>query len=178
MPQQITLELVKKYIRRFDEEGKSIERTIAHLVKATPKNSRFEDVLVKVCVINVLYSAGIRGPRNIEKMARRIHSLSVDRHLASGDVGIVDKIARELGGRSYCSLTTKYCSWHNPACYPIYDSNMMKALRLFGYEVGAACSDYRRFVNVIESFRNRYGLTDFDFKAIDKFLYLYGREQR
>jgi hypothetical protein len=37
-------------------------------------------------------------------------------------------------------------------------------------------SDYLNFKRTIEVFRETYGLTEFSFKELDKFLWLYGKE--
>ena len=88
------------------------------------------------------------------------------------------------GKKRYCfSFATKYCSWHVPEHYQIADSFVEKLLiayrnrdRFVAFE-NKALHDYTRFKEIVEAFRRRYGLTNFGFKELDKFLWLYGKEK-
>jgi hypothetical protein len=53
----------------------------------------------------------------------------VDSALAAGSPEIFDKIARvTIRGKehNFFSFATKYCSWHYPEVYPIWDSRVDK----------------------------------------------------
>lgn len=75
------------------------------------------------------------------------------------------------------SFATKYCSWHQPDLYPIYDSRVAFCLHAyrkrdrFATFTQEALWDYQTFRNTIKTFREHYGLTAFSFKKIDEFLY-------
>jgi hypothetical protein len=95
-----------------------------------PRNVDAGEVSVKVAALNGLYATSIYG---IAQMARHIVSLNIDDPLSSGraDPGLVERIARlEQKGkvrRNY-SFATKYCSFHRPDVYPIYDSLVVEIL--------------------------------------------------
>ena len=94
-----------------------------------PKNTKIEEVLIKVAVLNDFYAANIFG---VYPVARHIVDLNIDSRLADADLDIVDKIARvdEKSNRHY-SFATKYCSHHYPDKFPIYDSFVSKVLTYF-----------------------------------------------
>ena len=112
-----------------------------------------------------------------------------DSALAAGSPEIVDTIARiavsEKKDRNYFSFATKYCSWHKPESYPVYDANVE---RYFGrlqkqsdfagdFNVNADHWKYPEFRGAMTAFRKRYGLDSFTFKEIDKFVWLYGGKE-
>lgn len=89
--------------------------------------------------LNQFYSAGLLS-KDLIPMAKHIVELNsrvnIDIALKSGDLSIVPQIAR--GGdlsRIYLSFASKYCNWHNPKSFPIYDryvANVLCALRKDG----------------------------------------------
>jgi hypothetical protein len=84
--------------------------------------------------------------------------------------------------RFFYSFATKYCSWHAQDGYPIYDSFVDRLLRLYRQRDSFACFTnaelwhYPTFRSVIQAFQRHYGLTEFSFKEVDKFLWVYGQE--
>jgi hypothetical protein len=84
--------------------------------------------------------------------------------------------------RRFYSFATKYCSWHRPERYPIFDSRVLVSLCAYRKQYSFArfiqddLWDYRKFRAIIEDFRIRFHLEDFSFKDIDKFLYQTGSE--
>jgi hypothetical protein len=154
-----------------------------------PYNTQTAQVLLKVTALNTLYSTQIPLYRasipTIFDVVEHIVSIEdIDTDLAQGDDGLVARIARtEVPGkraRFYYSFATKYCSWHNPKAFPIFDS------RVYGYLCHLMTHDcidtfrkndlwdYQIFKKVIEGFQKRNRLEDFTFKDIDKFLYFQG----
>ncbi len=61
-------------------------------------------------------------------------------HLDTGSVQLVDMIARVRVGedkqRNYLSFASKYCTWHRPKSYPIYDSRAEKCLWAYKLQFG------------------------------------------
>lgn len=121
------------------------------------------------------------SPRHIHQNAS-----DIDSALAVGLPEIVERIANvHVPGkrdRYYFSFATKYCSWHKPEFYPIWDSRVdkylhgLKAEPCFAEFFGTG-EDYWRYAELrrlITVFRDHYGLGSFNFKQIDKFLYSYG----
>lgn len=174
-----TASVVKEYIARFDQQEARVENAIAQLLRAFPKNELFEDVLLKVVVINRLYNTNIFA---VHAIAEGICKLAIDSKLASRSLDVVNEIADiDMPGkkRHNYSFATKYCSWHAPDGYPIYDSSAGQLLFAYLKRDGYAkidLQDYRKFVETIEGFRSQYGLSEFTFKEIDKFLWLHSQE--
>lgn len=159
-----------------------VERALSRLVPSFPRNKLFEDVLLKVVVINDLYRTGILATY---KVAGHIAQLDIDPILEQGSPEAVDLVARvQIGDktRNNYSFATKFCAWHNPEAYPIYDSFVDQVL--WGYRAQDHFAtfqrqdlrQYARFREVITVFREHYGLSGFSLKDIDKFLWLAGKQ--
>lgn len=158
----------------------TIDEALATLFCLFPKNTRLDQVILKAAALNQLYSTNIYA---VAEMARHIVGRGVDPLLEIGSPGAVDVIAKvTFGGKPwrFYSFATKYCSFHNPERYPIYDRFIDQALRHyrkvdhFAVFSNADLREYERLINIIASFRRFYGLEGFTFKAIDKFLWLEG----
>jgi len=84
---------------------------------------------------------------------------------------------------TFIHLSTKYCSRHKPADYPIYDSYVDSVLRYFRdvdgfYEFKSQdLKDYPLFRRIVSEFRDFYGLGEYDFKKIDMYLRRLGKEK-
>ncbi|PYS58486.1 MAG: hypothetical protein DMF74_23690 [Acidobacteria bacterium] len=113
--------------------------------------------------------------------------MDIDAQVRQGDPQVVDQIAKlTISGkerRNY-SFATKYCSFHNPSSYPIYDSIVDKVLKAYQRQDRFSSlplgdlKDYRRFKEVLEEFVNFYkGLGRPRWKDLDYFLHDYGREK-
>jgi hypothetical protein len=177
--------LVREYIRRFDEgrDGR-VDKALLELFRTFPKNDRWEHILFKVLGLNALYSTGIIA---VQPVAKHILSLDIDAKLAEGAAELVNQIARtptDSGKvrRNY-SFASKYCSWHAPEAYPIFDSVVGKLIseyqridRFADFTWQHELTDYLTFKRAMEAFREQYGLEAFSFKELDKFLWSYGKE--
>lgn len=184
-----TNELVDEYIYKFnnDERYYLADLAIINLFAKFPENKKLEDILLKISVINDLYSTNIFGTFI---MARHIQSLQIDKSLEIADPLIVNKIAighgipkpKGDGDRNFYSFATKYCNWHKKNDYPIYDSFVHKILIAyrdkdhFSNFIDSDLKDYQRFKQIIEEFKNKYSLNGHNLKEIDKFLWIYGQE--
>jgi hypothetical protein len=176
--------LVEQYLRRFrsDERYFLADQAITELVERFPDNSRLEHVLLKVTAINELYGTNIYATF---AMARHIHALGIDSALADHSTELVDRIAGVILAkrrRSMFSFASKYCSWHAPLHYPLYDSFVAKLLcsyrreYKFGTFKNPELRSYDRYKAVVSQFRSFFCLEQFTFKELDKFLWLYGKE--
>lgn len=127
--------VISEYVKAFgdDERYYPADKAIDKLIASFPQNSKIEDVLLKVTVINRLYSTEVY---DINKMARHILSKNIDSELKLGNLSIVNLIASGHGiissknkkeVRCY-SFANKYCNWHRKDVYPIYDSFVDKIL--------------------------------------------------
>jgi hypothetical protein len=179
-----TVELVQRFINNFDKNDNLVvvEDVLSELFRRYPRNYILRDVLIKVTALNSLYSTQIYA---VVEVAKHIVEADVDDDIQAGRADVVDKIARvEVGEkiRTNYSFASKYCHWHQPEMYPIYDSYVDQLL--WAYRVQhkfetfnqADLRYYPRYKEIVESFRKSYNLTQFGFKNLDKFLWGYGRE--
>ena len=177
-----TPELVASYIQKFDDSQAIVERALSKLFTQFPNNNNPEDVLLKVVTLNSLYTTGILATSQV---ADHIFHLNIDPEIRAGRPEAVQMVAHvQLGKstRNNYSFATKYCAWHNPASYPIYDSFVDQML--WGYKKQDRFDNFNRqdlwqyshFKNVLLHFRNYYNLASFSIKDIDKFLWLAGND--
>ena len=183
-----TADDVIKAEKKFDEENEPIEWVLTQLFQKFPKNIDFGEVVVKTKVLNILYSTQIRA---VNKVAKHICSLEIDTELKAGKVEIVDQIANvQLEDKTihFVSFASKYCNWHNPMAYPIYDGNVEACLWHYKkqggcfadalVERGIAFSrdgyDFAEFVRIVNAFRDGCKLTPFTYKQLDKLLWSLG----
>lgn len=182
-PQKPTPELVDQYIQEFRLDAGMVDNTLAELFGHFPANIQIEHILLKVVTLNTLYSTGILA---VVPVAEHIQRLHIDAKLALKAPELVNEIAlvevKEGKSRRFYSFASKYCSWHLPHVYPIYDTFVEKLIwkyqKLDGFSQFARqdLSDYPQYKRVIEDFREYYGLKDYSFKELDKFLWKYSKE--
>jgi hypothetical protein len=129
-PKPPSPELVRHYIGLFDGDPTSgpSDRALSRLFAQFRANTDIEEVLLKVATLNSLYNTNIFS---VAAVADQIVSLDIDPRLAEGSPEIVEEIAVVRLGthlrRNY-SFATKYCSWHAPNHYPIYDNLVERLL--------------------------------------------------
>jgi len=179
-----TQRLIKEYNLKFKENKRYFiaDQAIIKLFEKFDKNIDIKDILLKISVINDLYSTNIFATF---KMAEHILVLNIDDTLKMGDPKAVNKIAKIIINgkqKNFYSFATKYCNWHNQLKYPIYDSYVDKILRVYRKETkfykfaNNDLKDYTKFLIILTRFRDFFNLKSFNFKEIDKFLWTYGKE--
>lgn len=185
-----TNEIICEYLKKFERKERYYlaDKAILKLFKKFPTNNELEDILVKISVINDLYSTNIFGTFI---MAKHIQQLQIDTGLELGDPTIVKSIAtghgilKPNGGgdRNFYSFATKYCNWHNQDAYPIYDRFVYKILIAYRKQDEFSkfnvedLKEFPRFKQIMLEFKQRYTLTQHSLKEIDKFLWIYGQEK-
>lgn len=184
-----TEKLVEKYLDKFNQDSRysPADKAILKLFEAFPGNSKIEDILLKISVINDLYSTNIFGTF---KMAQHIQKLNIDAMLSLGNPSAVRLIASGHGIRAkktnkeiiFYSFATKYCNWHNREKYAIYDSYVEKVLWAYKKKDNFSefkkpdFKDFESFLLIINQFVSFYQLSKYDLKEVDKFLWIYGKE--
>lgn len=180
-----TADLVRAACTEFDRENVVTEKALTDLFAAYPANVDPSRVLLKVVALNSLYSTRILA---VLKLAHHIadQGPALDAALAAGSPDAVQAIARIGNGDrdfTFYSFATKYCNWHKPNLYPIYDSRVDKYLwflkkeGLFQSQALSQQQDlhsYPQFCLAMTAFREQFGLGSFTFKQIDKFLWSQG----
>ena len=149
-----------------------------------PKNIDRAEVLLKVVSLNWLYNTRIM---NVRPVVDRILALNLDAALQKADPKIIDKLkvikfkTRTINMYSFAS---KYCSFHRPNDYPIYDRYVDMALRYFRSAdqrikfANDDLRDYSSYKRIVLEFAELYGLTKakgFCLKALDKYLLSVGK---
>ncbi len=166
-----------------DERTDGIERVLVALFKDTfPLNSDLNQILIKVSTLNTLYSTQLRN--YAYPVAKHILNLKIDDRLKAGDLTLVNDILNtplENGKIYHCySFATKYCSFHRPDIYPIYDSYVDAALIHLASRDGFMDSskinnkDYISYCAFIDAFRKHSKMDGLSLKEIDKYLWQIG----
>ncbi len=188
-----TPENVRSACKEFDSWDDNPDPSLRKLFSHFPANVEFSDVLLKVAALNATYSTQIRAVSDrtptIYDVARHIVSLKIDEALQLGLLEIVEQIAAvSAKGNKHqynFSFATKYCNWHRPDVYPIYDSRVDKYLWQFRNRESGEPSGFRQFKRkelwsypsfkqIVIDFMSHFHLDEFSFKQIDKFLYIEG----
>jgi len=170
-----TADRVLAACEQFDQDERAVEWVLTQLFQEFPKNTDFDEVVVKTKVLNTLYNTRILA---VDKVARHIWSLAIDADLKAGEAEIVDRIAKvQLSDKihNFFVFASKYCSWHYPTKYPIYDSNVEACLWCYrkqdSFDKFTRWGfDYPEFKRRVNAFRDFYGLTSFTYKQLDKLL--------
>jgi hypothetical protein len=182
-----TVHAVKDAGDRFDKTNKIIEDALEALFSQFHKNTEPAHVLLKVIALNDLYSTQIPlyGDRipTVWEVVDHIVDLRIDSALDLGSPDLVYNIAKiEIRNSIHFnySFATKYCNWQRPEFFPIYDSRVdeylwhLSSQGLIGHFDRQELKKYSKLKEIVNEFRDRYGLGDLNFKQIDKFLYYEG----
>ena len=184
----------KDRIFEFEETDRCLDNLFT---KTYPLNKNSQEVLVKIYALNSAYFTQIPSPC-FPKLARQIIDIeNIDEKLRWGAADVVSDMAKTIeyqNGRGAerrhtpYSFATKYCSFHNPDKYPIFDSNVERALLCYKREYPKFAESvdgiwntnqdlrhYEAFKKVVDSFKECFSL-DRTYREIDKYLYQVGRE--
>lgn len=140
-------------------------------------------VIIKCSVLNDFYATNIY---QVEPIARHIVGIAdIDAKLEHGELELVGRIARTEGVKNFnYSFATKYCSHHNPDAFPIFDRYVADVLwflkkkypALLSFKKRDDLKDYCTFVDAIRTVRDNFGLSEYSFKDIDRYLWQLGKD--
>ena len=175
--------IVAEKAHQFDVQDEDYDAAVRLVFERWPLNTVRAEILVKVVVLNRLYSTNIY---DVAAVASRIRELDFDGRVKEADKSLVNELAeiRFRDRTRRCpSFASKYCAWHNPDAFPIYDGFVED--RLWAHQTAEPfcdfkrdrLSDYTKFCEALERFRNRFGLTACSLREIDKFLWIEGEEE-
>lgn len=176
-----TVDAVKAECDAFDKDPATqmAEDALRQLRECFPTNANQPQVIVKVLALNRLYSARVLD-KDIGTLATGIVERRIDDLLQEGSPLAVEAIIQCCSKRRYYSFATKFCSWHNPTAYVIYDGNVDECLWRYkqrdnfaGFRRGEL-REYEKLLSVIKAFRGRWELQRFTLREIDKFLWTIG----
>ena len=167
-----------KNLPSYSNQEKALDKLFMGICK---RNDNIEDILIKCSSLNDFYSTNIF---DIHSVAQHILSLKIDERLEDGDLSLVDEISHvEVNGKvhTFYSFATKYCSHHNPERYAIYDSYVEKVLISMNSRdhfmdfKQEELKDYETYMSVVDAFKKRYGLTQYNIKQLDQYLWQLGK---
>lgn len=187
---------VKKYLQIWD----MLDEYVAHEIALTlifnnyPENVDTTCVLLKCSVLNSFYSAGVRNV-DLLKVADVIVDCDIDKDLHDGNWKVVGRILESFnkaGLRNYYSFVSKYCNWHNPERFPIYDSYVDDVVWYLkqnncinSFKHRNELNDYKTFGNALFEIYQKFSLTSVEipdknlisinYKLLDKYLWLLGK---
>lgn len=181
-----SVESVVRWINEWENTEAYTEQESALnklFINLCPQNKELDDILIKVCALNDFYSTNIYS---VIDVATAIKDLDIDErlHNPEGDFRIADDInenIKRITGRYAYSFATKYCSHHRPELYPIYDSYVDLLLRFYRDNIGGITFNnydllsHEKLWKVEAEFKRSFGLTQFNAKEIDKFLWQEGK---
>ena len=189
-PPEPSISEVEKYLDDWKKtEIYSLsEESLSKLFKDHPSNNDLNEIIVKVCSLDVVFSAGVS--RWFFEISKHILKYDFDAKLKDNildvndfaKIEVKDKKTDKNKIRNFYSFATKYCSHHNPKNYTIYDSYVDKTLWYFecNYHFGNFAREdlkkYPGFEDVLKKFVIRFGLKQFKLRDIDKYLWLVGKE--
>lgn len=160
------------------------ENVLKNLFTQThPYNTSIDSIILKIAALNTVYNTYIYS---VYPVAQNILSLDIDQRLCMGDETLVNEVMRVRYGAEkktdHYSFATKYCSFHNPDAYPIYDSYVGKILQYYRDTEGF-CSfrnidlkDYPTFKRIIAEFRRYFRLEKYTTKELDQYLWQFGKD--
>ena len=140
-----------------------------------PNNNNLEEVLIKCAVIDNFSSTNVF---DLYAMANHIVGMHIDENLNNGDYSLVNDIANvEIGSkkRNFYSFATKYCHYHIPSRFAIYDRYVTKVLCVFLDKKEDELREYKTFMDTLNDFSQRYRLEKFKYDNLDKYLWRLGR---
>ena len=184
-----TADEVEKYIALpYGENplvGNKKEEAMTKLFgRILPENKNIQDILIKCSALNGLASTNIF---EVQYVAEHILALNIDERLDQGDFSLVDDIGKKIdvGGnrqRSHYSFASKYCSYHSPDVYSIYDryvalvlTELQKRDNYSNFKRMEALKNYETYMMALDDFRKHYHL-NYTKKDLDKYLWLLGKK--
>ena len=176
---------VERYLRSWEtlESYSAQEQALDELfTRHCPENRSLTDVLIKVSLVNSVYSTNIYS---LVPVAQHILALDIDPRLSAGDLTVVGDIQKvTIGGkeRNFYSFASKYCGHHAPETFPVYDRNVEKMLCYFRDADGlldfrdSELKEYPSFHRIFQQFRTAYGLTGYSLRDVSKYLWQMGKK--
>lgn len=174
--------MIRKHIQCFDNDNIKDEQAIKYVFDLFPLNKKYDEVLMKILILDRFYSTNI-WRNELHALADHIIGIKdLDRRLKEGDleaVYLIGNTPKDI--RNAYVFASKYCSFHNPEAYPIFDQYSRKALCRLNADdpfvedlSSTGLEDYRYYCKSLDAMMEKYQLR-YSYKEIDKFLWRYGK---
>jgi hypothetical protein len=184
-PSEPSVEEVKKYLKKWDdnEAYPHTEKCLSNLFKKFPSNNNLEEIIIKVCTLDVIYSANVS--RWFFPISKHILNYDFDNKIKNKQFDVNNFSLTNIKGaksksRNFYSFATKYCCHHDQTDYPIYDYYVDEVLWYFMKEElnhkRRLLKGYIIFKQTLEKFIQKYNLNQFTLREVDKYIWLLGKE--
>lgn len=184
-----TDEFINKMLAKYSEiEGDELNEKLQKIFIEFNDNTNKYDVLIKVAVLNKIYSTAIT---NINPVVDKICSISreYDKFNEDDYITFVDRISliewvneKNMSfKRNNISFASKYVHFLSNRTTPIYDSYIWIITKTYlaqnkGIRVSFSNpKNYAEFYETFIDFKRTYSLEKYSNYTIDKFLWIYGR---
>lgn len=176
---------VEGHIERFEKKYTDIDSVLKCLFKNYCHNTCFQEVLLKVLAINTFYTTHISGAEIIPLTSHIVNIYNLDELLVAGDLSAYHKISitPKKINNAYV-FASKYCHFHNPKKYPIFDSKSRKTLYMINKKENFVdefpkekLSDYKFYKDCVDTLIGAFN-KKYDYKKLDEFLWQYCDEKK
>lgn len=202
--EEITQELVEKYIKKFEDEQSVREEAIRTICEQYRDATEECKILTKVILINQIYSTRLnnnlpavnseengKGPITIDvyTLSHKLASISSrlieyfsDDSAPCEAVELINSILPPDKYKRVTSFASKYCSWHNPEKYPIYDNISKEFLYRYlkKYKSGVTWNKlecYESFCKYYNVLKGEEFARKRTTKELDQFIWQYGKSK-
>ena len=157
------------------------ETVLKDVFKQYPNNTTLAEVILKVNLLNAFYSTGILDVVTVATHITNVNN--VDARIQSGDDTVVCDIANVFHESknkavNHFSFATKYCSFHQPQKFPIFDSFIAECFSQLSknkyfqkkFPKNTIRNSYFDFKFFYDEFINKEALPK-DYKEVDRYLW-------
>lgn len=166
------------------------EKLLKKLFSKLPNNKKLRNVLLKVSKLNCYYSTRIHDIYPVVQHIVNITTFDERIRKSKPDAKLVKNLywnRTSSGKKRLYSFATKYCSFHNPNVYPIFDRCVVDALSAINKKFNFADftktglhkdKDYEEYCKIYKKFISRFKLKGLTYKQIDHYLWHLGKRLR
>ena len=184
---------IDDYVKEFESDdankyhAANYNAVIKCVQKFHPNDHHYENIFLKVTLINDAFKAGVRDTMGLAKCIFN-NSQNIDSRLKTKDYSLLKDLQcytnKDKTYRFY-SFATKYCHCHYPDKYYIYDSFVKTSLIQFhrnhspkmeGF-IQNRLVQYDYFEQVMDNFKATFNLTVSN-QAVDRFLWGIGKKNK
>lgn len=182
-----TKENVDMALKLYDmlPNWKTADKVIRKYISDHKANKNIHYIAVKVALINDLYSARVLAPMGMAEHIKKKAEEGLDDLILKGNIKAVDiienaKIYRKK--KRFLSFASKYCHFHNPDAYPMFDSYVFTSIsKINGREKrlnvqNSKLREYYVFYSAFMTLREKANLEKYSVNQIDKYLWLWGQK--
>lgn len=190
----VTNDMIETSWKDFDFGQCAVDdRRIQFVMNKYLGNESLKSTLEKCKIINSCYHARVSN-EHLSKLSEILNGNDIRKLIKDGEIKIVQKVAKiskEITGKYYYCFITKYCSWHNPEAFPIFDNIVFRVLKLINIEHnfllyrkgtqlepngGDDKNYYQNYVNVIKNSSKLFeACPDINFRNIDRYFWMKGK---